>query len=165
MPSPPSSRVVTLVVNGTPREFLTAPGGSLLSALREKLGLTAAKRGCGQGSCGSCTVLVDGNAVLSCLLAVETIDASSVETLEGVANGTELDEVQQAFLDGFATQCGFCTPGMIMAAEALLSAEPDPGRADVVEAICGNVCRCTGYQPIVDAILTAARQRAAGGQP
>ncbi|ASR36015.1 (2Fe-2S)-binding protein [Prauserella marina] len=165
MPPPPPARVVTLVVNGRQREFLTPPCGSLLTALREKLGLTSAKRGCGQGSCGSCTVLVDGKAVLSCLLAVETIDASTVETLEGVAKGNDLDEIQQAFLDGFATQCGFCTPGMIMAAEALLSAEPEPGRADVMEAMCGNVCRCTGYQPIVEAIMTAARLRAAGGTP
>jgi carbon-monoxide dehydrogenase small subunit len=154
-----ASSVVNLRVNDRPREFLAPPGTSLLSSLRDALGLTAAKRGCAQGSCGTCTVLLDGRPVMSCLVAVETVDGADVRTLEGVARGEQLDEVQSAFLDGFATQCGFCTPGMIMAAEALLDRNPDPSRDDVLEAISGNVCRCTGYGPIVAAILDAAERR------
>jgi aerobic carbon-monoxide dehydrogenase small subunit len=156
------SRVIELTVNDEPREFLAAPGTTLLTSLRETLGLTAAKRGCGQGTCGTCTVLLDGEPVMSCLVPVETIDGSSVRTLEGVAGPDgELDAVQAAFLEGFATQCGFCTSGMILAAEALLERNPDPSRDDVVRAISGNVCRCTGYESIVRAILDAASRRAA----
>jgi aerobic carbon-monoxide dehydrogenase small subunit len=154
-----ASQVVTLRVNERSREFLASPGTSLLSSLRDALGLMAAKRGCAQGGCGTCTVLLDGRPVMSCLVAVETVDGSSVQTLEGVARDGQLDEVQSAFLEGFATQCGFCTPGMIMAAEALLARNPDPTRDEVVEAISGNVCRCTGYGPIVAAILDAAARR------
>jgi aerobic carbon-monoxide dehydrogenase small subunit len=154
-----ASSVVNLRVNARLREFLAPPGTSLLSSLRDTLGLTAAKRGCAQGSCGTCTVLLDGRPVMACLVAVETVDGADVRTLEGVARGEQLDEVQSAFLDGFATQCGFCTPGMIMAAEALLDRNPDPTRDDVLEAISGNVCRCTGYGPIVAAILDAAEKR------
>jgi carbon-monoxide dehydrogenase small subunit len=153
------SQVVSLHVNDRPREFLAGPGDSLLSSLRDGLGLMAAKRGCAQGGCGSCTVLVDGQPVMSCLVAVATIEGAAVRTLEGVATGERLDEVQQAFLDGFATQCGFCTAGMIMAAEALLADNPEPSHEDVVEAISGNVCRCTGYAAIVAAILDAAQRR------
>jgi aerobic carbon-monoxide dehydrogenase small subunit len=156
------SSVVELTVNDEPREFLAAPGTTLLTALRETLGLTAAKRGCGQGTCGTCTVLLDGDPVMSCLVPVETIDGADVRTLEGVAGPDgELDAVQAAFLEGFATQCGFCTSGMILAAEALLERNPDPSREDVVRAISGNVCRCTGYESIVRAILDAASRRAA----
>jgi carbon-monoxide dehydrogenase small subunit len=156
------SSVVELTVNDEPREFLAAPGTTLLSALRETLGLTAAKRGCGQGTCGTCTVLLDGEPVMSCLVPVETIDGAAVRTLEGVGGPDgELDAVQAAFLEGFATQCGFCTSGMILAAEALLERNPNPSRDDVVRAISGNVCRCTGYESIVRAILDAASRRAA----
>ena len=156
------SRVVELVVNGRNRELLAGPGMSLLTALRERLGLTAAKRGCEVGSCGACTVLLDGKPVLSCLVPVETIDGSVVRTLEGAMrdDGT-LTELQQAFVEGFATQCGFCTPGMIMAAEALLAANPDPTREDVIRAISGSTCRCTGYTAIIDAVLDAAARRRA----
>ena len=156
------SRVIELTVNDEPREFLAAPGTTLLSSLRESLGLTAAKRGCAQGTCGTCTVLLDGRSVMSCLVPVETVDGSSVTTLEGVTRpGGALDEVQAAFLDGFATQCGFCTSGMIMVAEGLLAENPAPSRDDVVRAISGNVCRCTGYEAIINAILDAAERRAA----
>lgn len=156
------SRVIELVVNDEPREFLAAPGTTLLSALRESLGLTAAKRGCGQGTCGTCTVLLDGEPVMSCLVPVETVTGSAVRTLEGVTRPDgELDEVQAAFLEGFATQCGFCTSGMILAAEALLERNPQPTREDVVRAISGNVCRCTGYESIINAILDAAARRSA----
>jgi carbon-monoxide dehydrogenase small subunit len=159
-----ASTVMSLLVNDQPREFLARPGASLLSSLRDGLGLTAAKRGCAQGGCGTCTVLLDGRPVMSCLVAVETIEGAAVRTLEGVASGERLDAVQQAFLEGFATQCGFCTAGMIMAAEALLADHPDPSRAEVVEAISGNVCRCTGYAAIVAAILDAAQRRRDAGE-
>src|SRR3954467_11254336 len=151
------SSVIELEVNGAEEEFVAKPGTTLLGALRDTLGLTAAKRGCGVGTCGTCTCLLDGEAVMSCLVPVETIDGSKVKTLEGVtpSDGT-LAPLQQAFLDGFATQCGFCTPGMIMAAEALLASNANPTREDVVRAISGNVCRCTGYESIIRAILDAA---------
>ncbi len=156
---------IEVLVNDQPEEFLVAPGTTLLAALREELGLTAAKRGCAQGTCGSCTCIVDGEAVMSCLVPVETIQGADVRTLEGLSgDGGELDELQTAFLEGFATQCGFCTSGMIMAARALLAGNPDPSREDVVRAISGNVCRCTGYESIINAILDgAARKRDAGG--
>jgi carbon-monoxide dehydrogenase small subunit len=153
------SKIVSLVVNGAEREFIAKPGDSLLSALRDSLGLTAAKRGCAQGGCGTCTVRVDGTPVMSCLVAVETIDGSSIHTLEGIATDGELDEVQSSFVENFATQCGFCTAGMIMVAEDLLEREPDPSEERVAEAISGNVCRCTGYRAIVTAILDAAARR------
>ena len=153
------SSVIELEVNGEPQEFLAKPGTTLLGALRDTLGLTAAKRGCGVGTCGTCTCLLDGDPVMSCLVPVETVNGSSVKTLEGVAgpDGT-LAPIQEAFLEGFATQCGFCTPGMIMAAEALLAENPNPTRDDVVRAISGNVCRCTGYESIILAILDAAKR-------
>ena len=158
------STVIELVVNGEPQEFLAPPGSTLLSSLRDSLQLTAAKRGCSQGTCGSCTCLLDGDAVMTCLVPVETVQGANVETLEGLAqpDGT-LHELQAAFLEGFATQCGFCTSGMIMSALALLRENPDPSRADVVRAISGNVCRCTGYESIINAILDAAeRSRSTG---
>ena len=154
------SSLIELTVNDEEREFLVPPGTTLLNALRDQLGLTAAKRGCEQGTCGTCTCLLDGDAVMSCLVPVETVQGSQVTTLEGITRPDgSLDEVQQAFLDGFATQCGFCTAGMIMAAEALLERDPDPTREDVIRAISGNVCRCTGYDSIVAAILDAAARR------
>ncbi len=153
------SSVIELEVNGEPRELLAPPGTTLLSALRDTLGLTAAKRGCGQGTCGTCTCLLDGDAVMSCLVPVETVNGASVKTLEGVTHPDgSLAPIQQAFLDGFATQCGFCTAGMIMAAEALLAETPSPTREQVVRAISGNVCRCTGYESIIRAILDAAER-------
>ncbi len=156
------STVIELVVNDEPRELLAAPGATLLTAVRETLGLTAAKRGCAQGTCGTCTVLLDGEPVMACLVPVETVQGATVTTLEGVARPDgELDEVQAAFLEGFATQCGFCTSGMIMAAEGLLATNPDPSREDVIRAISGNVCRCTGYESIINAVLDAAGRRAA----
>jgi carbon-monoxide dehydrogenase small subunit len=152
------SSVIELQINGSEQEFIAKPGTTLLSALRDTLGLTATKRGCGVGTCGTCTCLLDGDAVMSCLVPVETINGSTVTTLEGTTPAEGLSPIQQAFLDGFATQCGFCTPGMIMAAEALLAENPTPTRDDVVRAISGNVCRCTGYESIIRAILDAAER-------
>jgi aerobic carbon-monoxide dehydrogenase small subunit len=154
------SNLIELIVNGRQREFMAHPGTSLLMALREALGLTAAKRGCADGGCGACTVLLDGKPVQSCLVPVDTIAGSAVGTLEGLnRDDGALTEVQAAFIDGFATQCGFCTAGMIIAAEALLAENPDPTRDDVVRAVSGNVCRCTGYAPIIGAVLDAAARR------
>jgi carbon-monoxide dehydrogenase small subunit len=151
------SSVIELEINGEEQEFIAKPGTTLLGALRDTLGLTAAKRGCGVGTCGTCTCLLDGDPVMSCLVPVETINGSRVTTLEGTTpTDGSLSPIQQAFLDGFATQCGFCTPGMIMAAEALLAENTHPTREDVVRAISGNVCRCTGYESIIRAILDAA---------
>jgi aerobic-type carbon monoxide dehydrogenase small subunit (CoxS/CutS family) len=153
------STIVTLTVNGQEAEFLAKPGTTLLSALRDSLGLVAAKRGCAQGTCGSCAVIVDGQEVPSCLIPVETIAGAEVRTLEGLANGSELNPLQVAFVDGFATQCGFCTSGMLMAATALLEVNEGPSRDDVVRAISGHVCRCTGYEAIIDAVLVAAESQ------
>jgi carbon-monoxide dehydrogenase small subunit len=150
--------VVSLTVNGFERQMLVAPGATLLDALRENQGLTGTRRGCEQGACGTCTVLVDGRTVMSCLLPVETIDGASVETIEGLTPPQGLHPIQEAFLEGFATQCGFCTSGMIMATAGMLERNPDPSREDVVRAISGNICRCTGYEAIIDAILDAAQR-------
>jgi carbon-monoxide dehydrogenase small subunit len=152
-------KIVNLKVNGVEKALMAQPGSTLLMSLREALGLMGAKRGCAQGACGSCTVLLDGAPVVSCLVPSVTVDGAAVGTVEGLSDGQQLSDVQQAFLDGFATQCGFCTPGMIMSAEALLERNPDPTFDEVNEAISGNVCRCTGYEPIVSAILDAAERR------
>ena len=150
--------VVSLTINGSERQMLVAPGTTLLDALRESQGLTGARRGCEQGSCGTCTVLVDGKTVMSCLVPVETIDEARIDTIEGLTPAQGLHPIQEAFLEGFATQCGFCTSGMIMVATALIESNPNPSREEVVKAISGNVCRCTGYDAIIDAILDAARR-------
>jgi carbon-monoxide dehydrogenase small subunit len=150
--------VVSLTVNGAERQMLVAPGTTLLDALRENQGLTGTRRGCDQGACGACTVLLDGRTAMSCMVPVETIDEARVETIEGLTPPQGLHPIQEAFLEGFATQCGFCTSGMIMATVGLLARNPDPTREDVVRAISGNICRCTGYEAIIDAVLDAARR-------
>ncbi len=131
-------------------------GANLLTALREGVGDTSPKFGCGQGTCGVCTVLVDGEPQLACITLAESVAGRSVETAYGLKNGPDLHPLQTAFMENFAAQCGFCTPGMLMAAKALLDRNPSPTRADVIEAISGNICRCTGYEPIINAILAAA---------
>jgi aerobic carbon-monoxide dehydrogenase small subunit len=153
------SGIVSLNVNGRDRQVIASGGQTLLSTVRDDLGLTGVGRGCADGSCGACTLLVDGMTTLSCLVPVVTIDGSRIRTIEGEATDGVLSEVQQAFIDDYATQCGFCTSGMILAATALLESNPTPTRDDVNNAICGNVCRCTGYRPIVQAVLTAAAAR------
>ena len=155
--------VVSLTVNGAERQMLVTPGITLLDALRESQGLTGTRRGCEQGSCGACTVLVDGRTVMSCMVPVETVDEARVDTIEGLTPPQGLHPIQEAFLEGFATQCGFCTSGMIMATAGLLAKNPDPTREDAVRAISGNVCRCTGYEAIIDAVLDAARRVGAAG--
>jgi aerobic carbon-monoxide dehydrogenase small subunit len=150
--------VLSLTINGSETQTLVAPGTTLLEVLRENQGLTGTRRGCEQGTCGTCTVLVDGKAMLSCLITAETIEDARVDTIEGMTPAQGLHPIQEAFLEGFATQCGFCTPGMIMATTALLATNPNPTREDAVRAISGNICRCTGYEAIIDAVLDAAQR-------
>jgi carbon-monoxide dehydrogenase small subunit len=151
---------VQFKLNGEERAEFVDSGTRLLALLRWRIGVTSPKAGCLQGTCGACTVLIDGAPQLSCLVLAETCAGRSVETVESLAQGTAYHPLQQAFMEHFAAQCGFCTAGMLMAAKALLDSNPGPSRADVVDAICGNVCRCTGYQPIIDAILAAAQRGA-----
>ena len=159
------SQLVTLVVNGVYQELLVKPGTTLLAVLRDQLGLTAAKRGCEEGSCGACTVIVDGKAVRSCLIPAETVNEAEVTTLEGITpEDGSLSPLQQALLDNFSTQCGFCNSGMLMTATALLEENPDPSEEEIIRAMSGNVCRCTGYHSIVAAIKDAAA-RMNGKQP
>ena len=147
-----------LTVNGESHEVSFAPYKTLLELLREDLGLTGTKHGCELGECGACAVLVDGEPQLSCLLLALECEGRSVETVEGMARGAELHPLQAAFADLGAAQCGYCTPGILMTAKALLEKEPHPSRARITEAISGNLCRCTGYQQIFEAIEEAARR-------
>lgn len=151
-----SSKIVELTVNGQTIEEIVEPLEPLQSVLRDKLGNTATKTGCKQGGCGSCTVLIDGAPVMSCLVPVEEAEGEEITTLEGLATGDELHPLQKAFNEHFAMQCGYCTPGMIMVTKALLDQNPDPSRAEIRDAISGNICRCTGYDPIIDAVEATA---------
>jgi carbon-monoxide dehydrogenase small subunit len=146
--------------NGRDQAVFVEDGQNLLDVLRRGVGDLAPKYGCGQGTCGVCTILVDGEPQLACLTLAETIAGRTVETAAGLAKGAALHPLQQAFMDNFAAQCGYCTPGMLIAAKALLDRNPQPTRAEVAEAISGNICRCTGYEPIVAAILDAATRMA-----
>ncbi len=150
------STIVTFELGGREVEVLVAPLTTLQSVLRNQLGMTATKDGCRQGGCGSCTVLVDGEPMLSCLLPVEDIAGRRVTTVETITPAEGLHPIQRAFIDAGAFQCGYCTPGMVMTAKALLDHDPEPARADIERAMSGNVCRCTGYRPIVEAVETAA---------
>ena len=154
--------IVTFELSGRDVDVMVSPMTTLQSVLRNQLGHTAVKDGCRQGGCGSCTVLVDGEPMMSCLLPVEDIAGRSVTTLEGITPIEGLHPIQQAFLDANGYQCGYCTPGMIVIAKALLDHNPSPSRDEVVDALSGNVCRCTGYLPIIEAIESAVR--AAGQQ-
>jgi carbon-monoxide dehydrogenase small subunit len=146
--------------NGSDVAVFVDGGANLLSAIRDGVGDTSPKFGCGQGTCGACMVLLDGEPRLSCLTLAETANGRSVETADGLKSGPDLHPLQAAFMAAFAAQCGFCTPGMLMASKALLDRNPSPTRAEVVEAISGNICRCTGYAPIIEAILAAAQNGA-----
>lgn len=148
---------IQFTLNGAEVAVFVEDADNLLTVLRQKLGDQTPKYGCGQGGCGACMVLVDGAQVQSCLTLAETVAGREVQTLAGLS-GAELDPLQTAFMEGFAAQCGYCTPGMIVAARALLRRNPDPSRDQVAAAIADNLCRCTGYEPIIDAILTAAAQ-------
>ncbi len=151
---------VTLTLNGAPKAGFTEDGQNLLDFLRRGVGDLSPKYGCGQGTCGACTVTIDGEPQLSCLILAEAVEGRAVGTAAGLASGAALDPLQEAFMDHFAAQCGYCTPGMLVAARALLDRNPRPAREDVIEAISGNLCRCTGYEPIIAAILDAAGRRA-----
>jgi aerobic-type carbon monoxide dehydrogenase small subunit (CoxS/CutS family) len=145
-----------LTVNGEPAEVSFAPYKTLLEVLREDLGLTGTKHGCELGECGACAVLVDGEPKLACLVLALECEGKAIETVEGLANGAKLHPLQVAFADLGAAQCGYCTPGILMTAKALLEREKNPSRERIKEAISGNLCRCTGYQQIFEAIEEAA---------
>ena len=151
-------------VNGRLYEVIIEPHMLLIDVLRDKLGLMGVKYACGTGDCGACTVLVDGKPILSCLTLAVTAKNKNILTIEGLAQGNTLHPIQQAFIDHGAVQCGFCTPGMILTAKALLDENPTPTREDVKAALDGNLCRCTGYIKIVDAVLDAAERMKKGGK-
>jgi carbon-monoxide dehydrogenase small subunit len=149
---------VTCTVNGQPREADDVwPGESLLYVLRERMGLPGAKNACEQGECGSCTVYLDGTPVCACLVAAGQAQDRDVVTVEGLADGSDLHTVQKAFVEAGAVQCGFCTPGLVVAVHDLLEREPAPSDPDIREALAGNLCRCTGYEKIMEAVRLAAR--------
>lgn len=147
---------VTTTVNGDSREFLCAPDTTLLEALRGQLGLTGSKEGCGSGDCGACTVMLDGEMVCSCLVLAAEAEGRRIMTIEGMVEGQDLHPLQQQFLKHGALQCGFCTPGVLVAAKALLDHNPEPTEIEVRYWLAGNLCRCTGYDKIIRAVLAAA---------
>jgi len=157
-----AKKPVSFVLNDAETSVFVEQGGNLLDELRRTVGDLSPKYGCGQGTCGACTVLIDGEPHLSCLVMAERIEGRRVDSTGGLANGPDLHPLQTAFMEGFAAQCGFCSPGMLMAAKALLDRNPDPSREEISEAISGNLCRCTGYEPIIDAILAAAESMRRG---
>jgi carbon-monoxide dehydrogenase small subunit len=151
---------VTATINGDAVEYLCDPEQTLLDVLRDELDLTGSKEGCASGDCGACSVLLDGRLVCACLVLGAEVQGRSVETIEGMADGTRLHPLQQKFLDHAALQCGVCTPGFLVAAKALLERNPDPSETEVRYWLAGNLCRCTGYDKIVRAVLdTAAEMR------
>jgi len=155
-----TKELLSLRVNGEPHTVAAEPHHTLLEVLREELQLTGTKHGCELGECGACTVLVDGVPILSCLTLPAQLAANAeITTVEGLANGSQLHPLQTAFAEEGAAQCGYCTPGMLMAAKALLDSNPRPSRAEIAHAISGNLCRCTGYTAIYEAVKKAAKAR------
>jgi len=148
---------IVLTINDKPCEMMVFPNDTLLEVLRDQLDLTGAKESCGEGVCGSCTVHMDGRPVRSCLTLAMEASGSCIKTVEGLACGDELSDLQQSFIDHGAVQCGFCTPGMLMAASALLNENPHPDENSIRKALSGNICRCTGYAKIVEAVNHAGR--------
>lgn len=151
-------KVINVTINGESVEAAVEPNQTLLQFLREDLGLTGTKHGCGLGDCGACTVIMDGKAVNSCLVLAIQAQGKDILTIEGLAVNGQLHPIQQAFVDKGAIQCGFCTPGMILSAKAFLDTNPEPSEHDIRTAISGNLCRCTGYQKIVEAVESAAER-------
>jgi aerobic carbon-monoxide dehydrogenase small subunit len=149
--------VVAANINGEQVEFLCEPRQSMLEVLRDVLGMTGSKEGCLTGDCGACTVIVDGRAACSCLMLGVEAEGHKIQTVEGLANGSQLHPLQQKFLENAALQCGICTPGFLMSAKALLDRNPRPSEGEVRYALAGNLCRCTGYDKIVRAVLDAAK--------
>ncbi|MHB8108727.1 MAG: (2Fe-2S)-binding protein [Syntrophorhabdaceae bacterium] len=150
-------KLITLNVNGREHELAIAPERTLTQVLRDDLGLLGTKEGCGVGDCGACTVILDGKPVNSCLILAVQAAGSEIITIEGIAGAGGLHPIQQAFVELGAIQCGFCTPGMILSAKCLLDANPQPTESEIREALSGNLCRCTGYQKIVEAVQDAAK--------
>ncbi|MEJ5197584.1 MAG: (2Fe-2S)-binding protein [Anaerolineae bacterium] len=148
---------ITLVVNGETQELAVEPWWTLLDVLRDELGLTGAKKGCDRGDCGACTVLLDGKPVTSCMMLAVQANGHDILTIEGLSRPGRLHPVQQAFIDHGAIQCGFCSPGMILAAVALLNENPHPTEEEVRSALAGNLCRCTGYAKIVEAVMAVSQ--------
>jgi len=155
-------QAIELNINGIAYDVLASPEDLLIDVLRQKVGLTGTKKGCGQGDCGTCTVLVDGRRRLACLTLAIACQGKSILTIEGVEDNGRLHPIQQAFIDKGAIQCGFCTPGMVLSAKALLDENPDPTIAEIKQGISGNLCRCTGYEKIVEAVHEAAQCTKAG---
>jgi carbon-monoxide dehydrogenase small subunit len=164
MPEPAQKVRVECVVNGQPVSFEAFPLARLLDVLREQLGLTGAKEGCGEGECGACSIELDGALVNSCLVPALQAAGANIRTIEGVANHDRLHAVQQAFITHGGAQCGICTPGMILAAINLLERHPHPTESDVREGLAGNLCRCTGYIKIFESVLEACRETSAHRQ-
>ncbi len=154
--APPRSRAIALRVNGEWHEMAVRPRVSLVEVIRERVGLTGTKHGCESGTCGACTVIVDGRPVLACITLAVECDGKDVRTVEGLADGDRLSAVQEAFLDQGAVQCGYCTPGMVMSVTALLERNPAPSHDEIRKALEGNLCRCTGYNTIFDAVRRLA---------
>jgi carbon-monoxide dehydrogenase small subunit len=152
-----ATHTISLIINGTEEQLQVPSNMTLLHALRDKLGFTGTKNGCEAGECGACTVLVDGEPMNSCLVLAVELNGREITTVEGLAEDGKLTPLQQAFADLNAVQCGYCTPGMLMSATALLKRNPHPSEVDIQEALIGNLCRCTGYQRIIDAVLKASR--------
>ncbi len=149
---------IRLRINGHAHELEVKPWATLLDTLREDLGLTGTKEGCGQGECGACTVLMDGKPVNACLILAMEAEGKEIVTIEGLGSGDELHPIQQAFVDKGGMQCGFCTPGMILSAKALLDENPDPTDEEIRKGLEGNFCRCTGYTKIIESIRVAAER-------
>ncbi|MFN8857044.1 MAG: (2Fe-2S)-binding protein [Planctomycetaceae bacterium] len=154
-------RVVSTTINGKSVDLLCEPRQTLLEVLRDNLDLTGTKEGCSNGNCGACTVLMNGRPVVSCLVLAMEADGATLETIEGVAKGGDLDPIQQAFLENAALQCGICTPGFIMSTKALLAENPNPTEQEARFYLAGNLCRCTGYDKIIRAVLDSAQRRLA----
>jgi carbon-monoxide dehydrogenase small subunit len=148
---------VALTVNGTRCELGVQPWEILLEVIRDRLGLTGTKEGCGLGECGACTVIMDGKTVNSCLVLAVEADGRQITTIEGLADGDKLHPIQEAFIEHGGLQCGFCTPGMIMSAKALLDENPNPSEEEIRRGIAGNLCRCTGYAKIIESVTSAAK--------
>jgi len=158
MKPPQAQHELSLTVNGEPKTVRAYPMERLLDVLRDQLGLSGAKEGCGEGECGSCSVLVDGSLVNSCLVPILQAQGTNIVTIEGLAHGPKLHALQQAFLDCGGAQCGICTPGMILASYHLLNKKPKPNLDEIREALAGNLCRCTGYAQICEAVVQAAER-------
>jgi aerobic-type carbon monoxide dehydrogenase small subunit (CoxS/CutS family) len=159
----PGKSLITLTVNGQEHKIFVEPRRTLLDALRKDLGLTGTKKGCDEGTCGACTVLVDGKAIYSCMALAVEYEGKSVETIESLEKAGSLHPIQQAFIQEDALQCGFCTPGQVMSVKALLDVHPSPQESEIKEALAGNLCRCGAYPKIFQAVQAASKHQRQGG--